>query len=196
MLPDFPCDLREGSNTVHVRTRSGSVKRSQESLVATVTWRGIEPVSSGNVQADYAATLTATAPDKLKPATDLCSAAPQHSLPADDFASLAECGAAQIVDRSAPADSRTVTFDATLGFQPRCLRIAPGQSVTFKLQAPDPLWPGTPGLDNAGSAPNPFQRLFVASERTFVYPDVGDFLQHCTNCPQQPGTAQSLVRVR
>lgn len=202
VLPDYPCEVEEARVVVHLRTVGGSVKRTKEGLVATVKWRGLEPVTGGNVLSDYSATLTATTPTEVSPLgsvgsskASLCTAAPEPATP-DDFASLAECTAAEIVDLSGASESRTLTIDAN-GIRPRCLRIAAGQSVTFNVLALQPVWPGTPERLWDGSAPNPIRPMDVApDQRSFTFPAVGDFLYRCTSCPQVTSTSQGLVRVR
>lgn len=195
VVPDYSCDLTEGSATVHVRTTGGSVKRSDGGLAANVTWRGQEPVSQGNVQADYSAQLTASSPGKDRSTVALCGAQASPA-PPDDYSILGGCAARQFVDRSAADANRVVTYDPTNGFQPRCLRIGPGQAAVFSGNFQrDPLFPGTADQALAGTAPNPITSISVPDMRSVTFSQVGDFIYRCTNCPQL-SSSLGMVRVR
>ncbi|MDP1919567.1 MAG: hypothetical protein Q8L14_25170 [Myxococcales bacterium] len=195
VVPDFPCDLTEGSATVHMRTTGGSVKRSDGGLAASVSWRGQEPVSQGNVQADYNAQLTASSPGKDRSTVALCGAQASPA-PPDDYSILGGCAARQFVDRTAADAERVVTYDQTNGFQPRCLRIGPGQAAVFSGNfRTDSLFPGTADQSLAGTAPNPIKAIFVPDMRRVEFPQTGDFIYHCTNCPQLSSSI-GMVRVR
>lgn len=92
---------------------------------------------------------------------------------------LQGCTAADWVDRSAPSADRRVGFGTQLGssavgYAPRCLRIAPGQTVTFVGNfGAHPLAPT--------STPNPIPAKDSGGDDLPVtFPGAGGYPYHCT----------------
>ncbi len=87
-------------------------------------------------------------------------------------------------NRADPAADRTVYF-GTVGyrFDPQCLRIARGQSVTFVGPLPShTLTPGVaPGRvsDDPGSPDNPIQQSASGSTATFTFDSPGYYPYYC-----------------
>ncbi len=121
------------------------------------------------------------------------------SLPAEDHAQAAGCTEADLIDLSAPGANRLIEFGGLVGnaYAPRCIRIAPGQSVTWRGPFGNQyvLSPGLPNTSGAGSQPNPITYRPAGTEATHTFPDVGDFLFHSSSKPQEP-LLRGMVRVR
>lgn len=119
------------------------------------------------------------------------------AFPDDDFRSLVGCAETDIVDLSADSADRTVRFGGDVGsaYSPQCLRIAPGQSVSFVGDfAQYVLAPGTLESATAGTQPNPVVFRPVGTAGSFVFPEPGDFVFHCSS---KPGLKMlGMVRVR
>ena len=85
----------------------------------------------------------------------------------DDFAGHdgRPVGAARVIVFPAAADAG----DAAPSYTPRCMRVAPGQSVTF--EGPFTLYPLVPRR----GAGNPIRRTLLGASATFVFPAAGTF---------------------
>ena len=197
VLPDYPCDVDEGAGPFRIYTTGGSAKQTDGSLVFTVSWSGIEATSTGNFAAKYTSTLTATRSKNSVPAVNRCDSMTSPNVAPLNYASEVGCAAGDIEDHSAASDPRVVNFTVESGYQPRCMGIAKGQSVTFKGNFNQyPLYPGTPGKLRAGSVPNPIKATLGLMEKDYGFADVGDFLYRCQSCPAPTVVHTGLVRVR
>lgn len=88
-------------------------------------------------------------------------------------------------DRSAPDAERTVIFGgaATYAYEPACMRVAPGQSVTFSGRfTHHPLAPGRSPLrplDPPGASDTPMVAVEEGMTATVTFPTAGDYPYHC-----------------
>jgi plastocyanin len=95
------------------------------------------------------------------------------------------CGETDFVDRSGEGGMRTITWDFNV--DPRCVRIAPGESVTWQgLLANHPL------SSLGGDMPTPIVTTNTGTSVTFVFSDAGDYGFVCLN--HQPMTG--VIRAR
>ncbi len=114
-----------------------------------------------------------------------CGPAPAPASPTPAAAPNDTCGAATFEDRSAPGADRNVGFGGESGsgpfsYAPRCLRIAPGETVTFVGDfSVHPLAPGTaPGTERSD---NPIPRVGSGTTPTPVsFPAAGRYPYYCT----------------
>jgi plastocyanin len=100
------------------------------------------------------------------------------------------CQAAQAVDRTAAGASRTITFDDSLIYTPRCLKIAVGQSVTFSGSFGN--HPLRAGIVRSGANPmaqtgNPVPNVDTGASQMVTFATAGDWAYYCT--AHQPGMA-------
>ena len=92
------------------------------------------------------------------------------------------CAPEDYVDSSDPSADRVIAIAASgLTYTPKCMIIAPGQSVRWEgsLSA-HPLAPGNPEDARAGSPDNPIQGTDTGRSVTFSFPAAGTFPYHCT----------------
>lgn len=115
--------------------------------------------------------------------------------PAVGGPALNGCRSEDYVDLRAPQGDRTVGFGGGRGsgpfaYLPRCVVIAPGQSVTFEGGVSGtfnvhPLAPGalsdTGAALDAGTVPSPIPRLGdgAGSQATVQFPTAGEYPYHC-----------------
>lgn len=107
-----------------------------------------------------------------------------EDVPAVD-AGLNNCGEIDFVDRSGPADDRTIKWDLTV--VPRCLIVAKGQSVTWLGSLPS-----HPLTSKGGDTPTPIMLTSTGTSATIGFPDIGDYGFVCTYHPPMQG----VIRVR
>lgn len=121
------------------------------------------------------------------PKTTTCAAASNARPAPDDYSALAGC--VTLAVRTDPAADRTVTIATPI--EPKCMRVAPGQTVVF--QGPWTLVTGTPTDPNAGSAANPIPNVLPSGTTRVevTFPRLGDYLYYATDTHQQ-----GMIRVR
>ncbi|MDB4975594.1 MAG: Halocyanin [Myxococcaceae bacterium] len=91
------------------------------------------------------------------------------------------CSAADYLDKSGSADSRTVQIASMgLSYTPKCITIARGQSVTWtgSLTA-HPLAPGNAEHTDAGSPGSPILPTATGSSVSFTFPNAGTYPYYC-----------------
>ena len=95
------------------------------------------------------------------------------------IATIHGCTAAMYVDRS--AGDRTITFDGSLTYSPKCLTITAGQTVTFSGSfAAHPLRAGVaPGETGTGATPTPIVDIASGSSMGFAFPTPGLYPYYC-----------------
>ncbi len=115
----------------------------------------------------------------------------------EDFSAVVGCGPADFVVRTGESDERVVRFGGTLGAQysPRCLTIAPGQTVAFEGPfSTYQLSPGLPESISSGAPFSPIDNVLFNSRATVTFPRTGDFLY--SNRPNAAQGMKGLIRVR
>lgn len=104
--------------------------------------------------------------------------------PVDAPTRLNGCTRDMAVDRSAADADRTITVQDDF-YTPRCMRIAPGQQVTWRGDFEEhPLEPGiirTPDVEQQPGSP--ILSTGSGSTATFTFPDAGDWAYYCTAHP-------------
>ncbi|MGQ0506783.1 MAG: cupredoxin domain-containing protein [Myxococcaceae bacterium] len=107
------------------------------------------------------------------------------------------CTAAAYTDRSGAQDDRTIGFGGTnaspaLGFSPKCLTVAAGQSVIFKGSfSTHPLRSGE-YMGTRGSTPNPVPSQSTGNaDLTVAFPTAGLYPYLCeSHVPAMVGVIQ------
>lgn len=103
---------------------------------------------------------------------------------ASDVIVIHGCDEASFVDATDNPADRVVDFDDS-GYAPKCIRVAPDQSVAFKgVFTAHPLRPGTApsrSADPAGSAGNPITATDTGTIATFAFPESGTYPYYCDN---------------
>lgn len=99
----------------------------------------------------------------------------------EEPATLNGCKASDYEDHSNDSDARVILIAAEgLTFTPKCLRIAPGQSVRFEGSlASHPLSPGNPDDIQAGSPDNPIEATSSGTQVEFTFGAAGTFPYFC-----------------
>lgn len=182
-----------------IATGGASSKDAQGVRTVTIEWDRRTKASSGD-QTTGRSTWTLTL--KSEPmrglpggSRSLCGQRGQFEM--DDGREDVGCLASEIVDRSASTAMRVVEFGGAVGdaYTPKCMRIAAGQSVTWRGPFSSyVLSPGLPNASAAGTQPNPITFRPVGTEASFTFDAPGDYLFHCSSQPA--ADMRGLIRVR
>jgi plastocyanin len=124
--------------------------------------------------------------DSGKADTGTPDSGPKDSGPMGDAAFMLNgCGDGDFVDKSAPNDSRAITWDFNVS--PKCILIAKGQTVT---------WNGTltthPLAPFNGDANNPIMTTSSGTTVNFTFANQGNYGFHCN----VHASMQGVVRVK
>ena len=154
-------------------------------MATTYLTRGAGPVVAGAVALAALAGLAACGGDDGgaidAPLADAALDGPAIDGPnADASAFVNNCSPALAVDRRDPGAERIVTSSG-LVYTPGCIRIAPGQMVTFRSDfLAHPLVGGV--LAGGGGTPDPGSPIASTSsgaEATFTFPTAGVYPYYC-----------------
>ncbi|MDO9017345.1 MAG: plastocyanin/azurin family copper-binding protein [Deltaproteobacteria bacterium] len=108
------------------------------------------------------------------------------------IATINGCTPAMYVDHS--AGTRTITFGSSFTYDPRCMTITAGQTVTFSgTFSSHPLVAGSVSGDPAGTTPNPITNTNTGASATFTFAAPGLYPYFCNF--HQPGMA-GVIQVR
>ena len=105
---------------------------------------------------------------------------PTASTTSTTFPEVHGCTSGNALDRSAPADDRTVTFVA-YEYTPKCIRIAAGQTVTFSgLFESHPLVGGeVVGVDQIPDPSSPIPPTSTGTMKAVPFENGGVFPFYC-----------------
>lgn len=106
---------------------------------------------------------------------------PRRDAGADVTAAASVCDEASFDDRRDGGAERVITFGGALGmaYAPRCLTVAPGQSVRFVGSlTTHPLRAGRVGVAGSGAG-SPITDTSAGDEVSFTFPAAGEFPFHC-----------------
>ncbi len=202
IIPGGRCETRRnriGGETRDVGTAlGGTVTRRGGRLEADIDWEVvIHHAGIVRVGATQHWTLRDTGnPSGQQEPVGECRR-PEPALEPEDFSAAVGCGPADFVVRTGEGDERVVRFGGALGAQyaPRCLAIAPGQTVAFEGPfSTYQLSPGLPESISAGAPFNPMSNVVFNTRASFTYPRTGDFLY--SNRPNAAQGMRGLIRVR
>lgn len=189
--PQAWCNSTSAGKTIRILAKGGSIGLKIVKDIQTLQGELLSEIEKlpgdGTYNLD---TWTLTASDYYGELKQACVQAHSEPVPQEDHSAQAKCAA--IVDLHYPANDRTIALSAS-GFEPACIQIAPGQSVTFTGDfSKQSLQPGVFGNLAAGAAANPLGLKLGGTTAQVTYPRPGDYLFH------SPATGHpvGLIRVR
>jgi plastocyanin len=189
--PEAWCNSTSAGKTIRILAKGGSISIMTATGVVTLQGELLSEIEmlpgDGTYNLD---TWTPMASEHYAELKQACPQAHYGPVPQVDHSAQAKC--AEIVDRHFQANDRTIALSAS-GFDPACMQIAPGQSVTFTgVFSKQSLQPGVFGNLAAGAAANPLGLKLAGTTAQVTYPRPGDYLFH------SPATGHpvGLIRVR
>jgi len=146
---------------------------------------GASPPGSSIVDASADAGVDATVTDADAGILDAAIDIPPVAEP-DDPPGPGRCGFGDFDDRRADAATRSIAFPIAGGYDPRCMTIRAGQSVTFIGDLA--LYPLGPRGNGPGPAQSPIVLTTTGTSVTFTFPARGRFRFGSPGSPTLRGT--------
>lgn len=189
--PEAWCNSTSTSNSLRIVAKGGSIGLKIVKDIPTLQGELLSEIEKLPADGTYNLdTWTLTASEHYGELKQACPQAQTGPVPQVDYSAVAKC--AEIVDLHYPANDRTIALSAS-GFEPACVQIAIGQSVTFTGDfSKQSLQPGVFGNLAAGAAANPLGVKLGGTTAQVTYPRPGDYLFHSLAAGKPAG----LIRVR
>lgn len=189
--PQAWCNSTSTSNSIRIVAKGGSIGLKIVKDIPTLQGELLSEIEKLPADGTYNLdTWTLTASDYYGELKQICPQAHVEPVPQVDYSAVAKC--AEIVDRHYQANDRTIALSAS-GFDPACMQIAAGQTVTFTGEfSKQALKSGVFGNLAAGAAANPLGLMLGGTQVAVTYPRPGDYLFHS---PAE-GHPVGMIRVR